>query len=157
MNDMSSGYYVGVAVTAIKGVATFRVSNIQLTRTCSSQNITLQQCDQASNCESGPATGSCYDIGEVPPWEFMESVANIFDTGSSVTSFGCNNSNTSNYALDKSTNKFVCDRTNLLNEPAGLVIKPFHKRLSIAEGLRVYANNDCSQCDPVCCGFLAIL
>jgi len=34
-------------------------------------------------------------------------------------------------------------------EPTGLVISPSHGRKSTAEGLRVYASNDCPECDPV--------
>lgn len=154
MNDISSNYYyVGVAATAVTGMATLRVSNIQMTRTCSSKTITQEQCDQASNCVSGPASGSCYELGKVPSWELLEPVATIFDIGSTVTSFGCKNANTDNYAFDKTTNKFVCDRANL-NEAVGLVVKPFHHRSSIAQGLRIYSNNDCPLCDPVCCHFL---
>jgi hypothetical protein len=57
-----------------------------------------------------------------------------------ITYHGDSSSNTAN--------KFFCDRTNKLNQPTGLVIKPSHKRLSIAEGLRVYSNNECFLCDP---------
>jgi len=155
MNEISSnGYFVGVAVSGITNTATCYVSNIQLTRTCSSKSITLQQCDQASNCESGSVTGSCYKNGEVPSWESLGPVSSVFDTGSDVTVFGCNDAVTKNNALDMTTNKFVCERTDVNNLPTGLIIKPSHKRLSIAEGLRVYANSDCSNCDPVCCWFL---
>lgn len=155
MNDIpANGYFVGVAVSSgITSMATSYVSNIQLTRTCSSKSITLQQCDQASNCESGSVTGSCYKNGEVPSWESLGPVSSVFDTGSDVTVFGCNDAVTKNNALDMTTNKFVCERTDVNNLPTGLIIKPSHKRLSIAEGLRVYANSDCSNCDPVCCWF----
>lgn len=45
----SSGYYVGIAVTSRDNsdLATLEVSNIQLTRSCSSETITQLQCDQA--------------------------------------------------------------------------------------------------------------
>lgn len=71
MNGISSnGYYLGVAVTSRSStrVSTLRVSNIQLTRTCLSETITQLQCDQASNCESGQVSGTCYNEGEVPSW-----------------------------------------------------------------------------------------
>ena len=46
----SDGYFVGVAtVSGSTSVATSNVSNIQLTRTCSTKFITQLQCDQASN------------------------------------------------------------------------------------------------------------
>lgn len=151
MNDISSnGYFVGVAVSGITNTATCFVSNIQLTRTCSSKFITQLQCEQASNCESGSISRSCYTNGQVPSWESLGPVSSVLDSGSDVTVFGCDNADTRNYALDMSTDNFVCDRRNLLNQPTGLLIKPSHKRLSIAEGLRVYANNDCMDCDPVC-------
>jgi hypothetical protein len=149
----SNGYYIGVAVTSRSnsGVATLEVSNIQLTRTCSSDSITQLQCEQASNCESGLVTGGCYSMGEAPSWERMEHFSNILDVGSTVTRFGCQETwiEPSNNALDQTTNKFICDREGLLGEPTGIIIKPSHYRLSIAEGLRVYAHNDCPECDPV--------
>lgn len=152
INSISShGYYVGIGVTSRSNsaVATLSVSNIQLTRTCSSETITRLQCDQASNCESGLASGRCYNKGTVPLWENAEPVTNILDVGSTTTSFGCSNSNSGNNALDGATTKYVCDRDGLLEEPTGLIITPSHHRPSTAEGLRVYANNNCTGCDPV--------
>lgn len=150
MNSISSnGYYIGVAVTSRSNsqVATMRVSNIELTRTCSSATITQLQCDQASNCDQGQASGACYNKGEVPSWEHSEPVKSIFDIGSTVTSFGCESGSAGNKATDESTNKFECVRT--AGVPSGLVIVPSHRRRSIAEGLRVYAQNNCPGCDPV--------
>lgn len=156
MNDISSnGYFIGIAVCAHSNrqqdVASANVSNIRLTRDCSSDAITKLQCDQASNCESGVVTGSCYAKGEVPSWESTEAVSSIFDVGSTVTTFGCVEANSApgNKAVDESTNKFWCDRTELLGEPTGLVIIPSHNRASIAEGLRVYSSNNCPNCDVV--------
>jgi hypothetical protein len=159
MNTISSnGYFVGVAVSGITSMATCFVSNIQLTRTCSSKTITLLQCDQASNCESGPASGSCYKNGEVPSWESLAPAHSIFDSGSEVTVFGClGSTNSMNDAIDMTTNNFVCNRNDPTNNPTGLVIRPSHKRLSIAESLRVYANKDCSNCDPVRSSFYFFL
>lgn len=99
-------------------------------------------------CESGLVSGSCYNSDDIPSWESLAPVANIFDSGSSVVVFGCRISSNGNIALDMTTDKFVCDRTNYINQPTGLVIKSSHKRLSIAEGLRVYSSNECFQCDP---------
>lgn len=113
-NIRSWTYVVGIAVTAFgnNNVASAQVSNIQLTRTCSSTTITVLQCDQASNCESGPITGNCYTRGEVPSWEFEEPVSNIFDSGSTVTVSGCisESSVSANRALDGTTDKYYCDR-----------------------------------------------
>lgn len=134
----SSGYFIGLAVTSHRNnaIASLSVSNIQLTRTCSSETITQLQCDQASNCESGEVSGSCYLKGEVPAWESTEPVKSIADVGSTVIAFGCNNTNTGNLAFDETTYKFQCTRTSL-EEPTGLIIKPSHGRQSTAEGLRV--------------------
>ena len=50
LNAISSNVFlVGVALSGITRVATSHVSNIQLTRRCSSKTITRLQCDQASN------------------------------------------------------------------------------------------------------------
>ena len=143
------GYFVGIAVSSHSNdIATLDVANIQLTRTCSSHTITHLQCEQASNCVWGGASETCYNKGEeVPDWEFRESVASIFDLGSTVTSFGCDNEDTDNRATDGTTVKFYCQRTG--SATTGLLITPFHNRLSIAHGLRVYAANNCPSCDPV--------
>lgn len=143
----SNGYYVGIGVTSRDNskMGIFHVSNIQLTRTCSSASITQLQCDQASNCESGLVTGKCYTKGEVPSWEFQEPVSNIFDSGSSVKSFGCYDQTAANNAVDGTTNKYRCQKST---GPVGLVIRPSHWRLSRAEGLRIYASNDSSNYDP---------
>ena len=125
-------------------------------------------------CESGAVSGSCYNSDVIPSWESLTPVANILDSGSSVVVFGCRIISNGNLALDmtsefvmfvehvlnlclhthhcdfsrNSADKFVCDRTNYINQPTGLIIKPSHERLSIAEGLRVYSSNECFQCDP---------
>ena len=149
----SNGYFIGIAVTAnsVNSVASCHVSNIQLERTCSSPTITTKQCDQADNCESGPLSGSCYKKGEVPSWELLEKAANIFDTGSYVSSFGCSDADdTAHDAFDATTNGLRCDNFNLPSQPPGLIVQPSHNRMTIAESLRVYANKDCPACDPVC-------
>ena len=151
MNSISSnGYYVGIAVNSHKNnkVGSLEVSNIQLSRTCSSEAITQLQCDQASNCESGQVSGNCYNKGEVPTWEATEPVSSVVAVGSTMTRFGCDNTSSSN-EIDGTTNKMFCDRTNLLGEPTGLVITPSHHRMSTALGLRVYASDTCPGCDPV--------
>ncbi len=146
----SNGYYIGIALCShsYSAVLSAQVSNIKLTRTCSSKTITQLQCDQASNCESGLVSGKCYEKGEVPAWESTEAVSSIFDPGSTVTSFGCGDK-FHNRAVDGTTSKMHCDRTNFLGDPTGLIITPSHHRTSKAERLRLYAHNNCPNCDPV--------
>lgn len=158
INSISSnGYFIGIAVTSnsVNDVASCHVSNIQLERNCKSETITTNQCDQASNCESGPFSGLCYNRGEVPLWETLEPSSSVADVGSRVDSFGCSSTGTENYALDATTQGFRCDNLNFPNGPPGLIIRPSHLRLTTAERLRVYANNDCPDCDPV--SFFVIL
>ncbi len=52
----------------------------------------------------------------------------IFDTGSTVTHFGCNQGVTwiPNNVVNKSTHLYCCNHTSLLNQPTGLVIIPSH-------------------------------
>lgn len=149
----SLGYYVGIGATShATELASMQVSSFEVQRVCSSETITELQCTQASNCELGEASGTCYSMGEAPSWELMEPVKSIFDTGSTVTSFGCANpeSGTSpNNAVDETTMKFYCDREGLANEPTGLVVVPFHGRVSLAQGLRIFAHNNCPDCDVV--------
>lgn len=151
-NIRSSGYFIGIAVTARTngGVASAQVSNVHLSRTCSSETITVLQCDQASNCESGPVSGTCYPRGEVPLWETSDPVASILDKGSTVSVFGCNPdySVSANRALDGTTDKWYCGRSDV-NGVSGWIVTPTHQRMSIAQGLRVYAHNNCPNCDPV--------
>lgn len=144
----SNGYYIGIAVCSHSnsGVTSLEASNIQLLRTCSSSTITQLQCDQASNCESGPVSGACYKKGEVLAWEVADAVSSIFDIGSTVTSFGCDGG-IPNFAIDGTTTKYSC--TPSLGEPTGLIITPSHQQMSRAEGLRIYAHNNCPKCDPV--------
>ncbi|KAL7553976.1 hypothetical protein ACHAWF_017328 [Thalassiosira exigua] len=153
MNNISSnGYFVGIAVSSYSStaMATLQVSGVKLTRSCSSESMTPLQCDQASNCETGQVSGKCYFRGEVPFWESKTAVPNIFEVGSTITSFGCNNvDDPPNYAVDGSTHKYSCDRIDRLLEPTGLVVVPFSPRSSVAMGLRVYANDACPYCDPV--------
>ena len=147
----STGYYIGIAVSARTNseAATALVSNIELTRTCSDETITQLQCGQASNCEWGATSGTCYSKGEAPEWEFTTEVtSSIFDVGSTVTTFGCAGTASQNNAIDGTTNKLLCDRSGLLEQPTGIIIKPSHHRESVPEGIRVYAHNNCPFCDP---------
>lgn len=148
----TNGYFIGIAVTSnsVNSTASCHVSNIQLERTCTSPTITTRQCEQASNCDTGPLSGSCYNKGEVPSWETLEPISNIFDPSSFVTSFGCSNSDTVHDAFDATTDGLLCSNINLPQVPPALIIRPSHLRVTIAERLRVYASKDCPSCDPVC-------
>lgn len=65
----SNGYYVGLFVTShdnqSPNMASLQVSNVDLFRKCESDIITVEQCDQATNCELGLRTSNCYDIGSI--------------------------------------------------------------------------------------------
>jgi hypothetical protein len=66
----SNGYYLGVAASAHNNndpshMVTLQVSNVDLFRACTSKSTTPHQCDQATNCELGALTGTCYNTGTV--------------------------------------------------------------------------------------------
>ena len=65
----SNGYYIGVAVTSHdnsdSSMAEVKVSNVELYRDCNSGLVTSEQCEQATNCELGLRTNTCYDAGIV--------------------------------------------------------------------------------------------
>lgn len=71
----------------------------------------------------------------------------VLDTASTVTQFGCNN--TPNNAIDRTTEKYSCDRTGRLAEPTGIEVVPSHGKVSIVKGLRLYSHNNCASCDAV--------
>lgn len=80
--------------------------------------------------------------------ETFEPVNNIFDEGSIMTKFGCNDTWLGGNAVDGTTRRFGCNRSGVMSNATGFVIHPSHYRSSIAEGLRVYAANVCPNCDP---------
>ena len=63
----SNGYYIGIAVTShdnsSPNMAQVKVTNVELNRDCSSGLVTSEQCEQATNCELGLRTNTCYDAG----------------------------------------------------------------------------------------------
>lgn len=66
----SNGYYLGVAVTSHDNknpnrLVSLQISHVDLLRECSSETITAEQCDQATNCEIGLRTSNCYDVGRI--------------------------------------------------------------------------------------------
>lgn len=155
VNIRSTGYYVGIAVTSRHNgsLATAEVSNIQLTRVCTDESITEAQCEQASNCELGELSSTCYDKGTKPAWEdgyvYEGSfVASVLDVGSTITPHNCD-SGASITAVDRNTNKFHCARyPNHLTETPGIIATPAHGLLSVANGLRLYNPNQYPDGDP---------
>lgn len=63
----SNGYYIGIALTAHDNsnpnMASSQVSKIDLFRACTDESTTPEQCDQATNCELGLRSETCYDAG----------------------------------------------------------------------------------------------
>ncbi len=155
VNIRSTGYYVGIAVTSRtnSGLATAEVSNIQLTRVCTSESITKLQCEQASNCEVGTLSSTCYYKGTVPAWEagFAYNgtfVASVLDVDSTVEPVDCD-AGSSSGAVDGTTNKFHCNRESYPGETPGLIVKPSHQKISVVNGLRIYTPNNYAFGDPM--------
>jgi hypothetical protein len=155
VNIRSTGFYVGIAVTsrANWSLATAEVSNIQLTRVCTDESITEAQCEQASNCELGGLSSTCYYKGTKPAWEDGYAyegsfVASVLDEGSTIAPHNCD-SGASITAVDRNTNKFHCARyPNHLTETPGIIASPSHGQLSIVNGLRLYNPNQYPGGDP---------
>ena len=154
-NIRSTGYYVGIAVTSRTngGLATAEVSNIQLDRVCTSESITTSQCEQASNCEVGELSSTCYYKGTVPSWENGYSyegsyVASVLDVDSTVVPINCAGGNSA-AAVDGTTEKFWCSRDGYTSAVPGVIIKPSHKQLSIINRLRIYNPNQYPAGDPL--------
>jgi hypothetical protein len=65
----SNGYYIGVGITSHDNsnpqMASLQVSNVNLIRHCTNESISPEQCDQATNCELGLRTNTCYDAGMI--------------------------------------------------------------------------------------------
>lgn len=150
-----NGYYVGIAITSHTnaGMATVDVSNIQLTRECTAESITEQQCVQASNCELGEMSGTCYDEGTMPAWENGAShegsyVSSVLDASAAIASLNCDDVTDPSLAVDGTTYKYFCDRTNYANTTPGMIASPSHGQLSIVNGLRLYNPSNGPQDDP---------
>ena len=153
VNIRSTGYYVGIAVSSRTndGLATAEVSNIQLTRVCTSESITKLQCEQASNCEVGFLSSMCYYKGTVPDWEDGYSydgsfVASVLDVDSTIAPVNCDSAGLA--AADGTTNKFHCNRESHLTETPGIIATPSHQKISIVNGLRLYTPNNYPDGDP---------
>jgi hypothetical protein len=72
-------------------------------------------------------------------------VASVVDSTSSVVTFGCDPAYSSHNTVDGSTSKFMCNKTP---ELPGIVFTPEHPDQSIVKGIRIYAHNNCPNCDP---------
>ena len=77
-----------------------------------------------------------------------ELVESVFPSHT-VTTFGCSNLPNLHRVFDGKTDKLYCDRSGLLEQPAGIIISPEHRRPSIVKALRIYAHNNCKSCDCV--------
>ena len=151
--DQNGVYYVGIAISShsTTDFATAEIGSIQLTRTCTFTTDRMQ-CEQASNCDLGYVTGTCYDEGTRPDWELTELTNNVMDYGSHTEAIGCMKTwrffdeEDGNLLTDGLTNVFKC---NLDAEETGMIFQPSHGRFSLAKAIRFYANKDCVECDPV--------
>lgn len=76
-------------------------------------------------------------------------VNNIFDTASVGVTVGCTSSydSTKTRAFDGTTAKFICFKSP--PELPGIVVTPSHGKMSVANSLRVYTQNNCPNCDAV--------
>eukprot|EP00985_Skeletonema_marinoi_P031822 scaffold37821_cov127-Skeletonema_marinoi.AAC.1 len=81
------------------------------------------------------------------PIHLGEYVNTIFSTDATVSSVGCDaSSGVIMRAIDKNTDKFYCFRDG--SEPTGITVQPsWDGRKSVAKKLRVYAHNNCGDCD----------
>ncbi|EJK70284.1 hypothetical protein THAOC_08367, partial [Thalassiosira oceanica] len=151
--DQNGVYFVGIAISShsTTDFATAEIGSIQITRTCVSTTDRMQ-CDQASNCDLGYVTGTCYDEGTRPDWELTELTNNVLDYGSHTEAVGClktwrfSDEEDGNLLTDGLTNEFKC---NIDAEETGMIFQPSHGRFSLAKAIRFYANKDCLECDPV--------
>jgi hypothetical protein len=74
-------------------------------------------------------------------------VNNVIDKESAVIAFGCiEGDNVIRRAFDATTEKFFCTKTDGATEH-GIVVTP--SQASIVKSLRVYAHNNCPNCDAV--------
>ena len=77
-----------------------------------------------------------------------ELVANILE-GSTATSFGCVKPGKPWRWVDGTTDRFICDRTDMHNVTTGVIFSNNHGQRSIPKALRMYSSNVCRGCDPV--------
>jgi hypothetical protein len=128
---------------------------------CTSESITELQCGQANNCEWGGLSGTCYNKGTKPAWEEGYSykgsfVATVLDTGTTIIPQYCEKYADDKMtfdvrvtmAVDGTTHKFICDRSNYLTKTPGIIAIPSHGQISIANGLRFYNPSNGPQHDP---------
>ena len=64
----------------------------------------------------------------------------MLDVGSTLVPVNCEEGNSA-AAVDRTTEKFHCDRSSYPSEVPGIIATPSHKQLSIVNGLRLYNPN----------------
>ena len=94
-----------------------------------------------------PSTTSSSEPSTQPSAYRGEPTHNIVGSDSYLISDGCSSSSLEDMIFDGSTDEFVCERA--LNSTFQIIVWPKLKNPSIVEKLRVYADHNCSQCDPV--------
>jgi hypothetical protein len=84
-----------------------------------------------------------------------EPTNSIGGSNTNVTSFGCQLNSSANLILDGTTNEFICNdgfnstTTRRILAEKGFIITPNLTNPSVVEKLRVYADHNCSGCDPI--------
>lgn len=72
-----------------------------------------------------------------PPSAEGIEVANVMDSGSTITPFGCTFSNPQNFFDGTTSKTYGCNGLTAESQP-GIIVTPSHGDLSIVEGIRVY-------------------
>lgn len=75
-------------------------------------------------------------------------VANLLFVGDDVETLGCDPATDPENAFDGIISSYQC-RLDIDDTTADELVVSNKRRLSVAETLRVYANDDCYDCDPV--------
>ena len=73
------------------------------------------------------------------------AVASILDMRSITASFWSQNADAYHFSIDGTTNTFGCERQGT----AGFEASLSHGQMPIAQGLHVYAHNNCPNCDAI--------
>ncbi|KAK1734850.1 hypothetical protein QTG54_014310 [Skeletonema marinoi] len=75
-------------------------------------------------------------------------VNSVLDEDSVLSIEGCNSWSRAHAAMDRNTEKFVCDREGIQNIPASVVFSPPRSQLSIVHKLRMYTASSSANSDP---------
>lgn len=83
-----------------------------------------------------------------PPQGGVE-INNILEVGSTFSDAfgGCSTS--ANRAIDKTTEKYSCSRTNGPGSASGFSVTPASGKMSVVKQFRLYSHNNCGNCDVV--------